>query len=148
PKARSSTYEGAALEQSEIARPDITVPPLPMAKAGECYARAWNEPTYDTRPERRVMQTAGERIEIIPARYETVQEQVVVKEASKEFQVIPAEYETITERVMVKPAYTRQLRSPRPTTHSASRSSCARPTRPGSLATTVVSPRLTKPPES
>ena len=112
PKAQPGAYEGAALKEPAPARPDIVMPPLPTAKAGECYARAWNEPVYDIRNERRIKQAASERIEVIPARYEVVQEQVLVKEASKEYQVIPAEYETVKERVMVKPAYTKTVEIP------------------------------------
>lgn len=112
PKAQPAPYEAAALKEPAPAKPDITMPPLPTAKAGECYARAWNEPVYDTRSERRIKQAASERIEVIPARYETVKEQVLVKEASKKYEVIPAEYSTVKERVMVKPAYTKTVAIP------------------------------------
>lgn len=107
-KPEPKAYEGAALQKQA----DITMPPLPTAQAGECYARAWNEPKYDVRPQQRLKQAATTRVKVIPARYETVEEQVLVKEASKEYQVIPAEYETVKERVMVKPAYTKTVAIP------------------------------------
>ncbi len=107
-KPQPEAYEGAALQKQA----DITMPPLPTAQAGECYARKWIEPTYDIRPQQRLKQAATTRVKVIPARYETVEEQVVVKEASKEYQVIPAVYETVKERVMVKPAYTKTVSIP------------------------------------
>lgn len=110
--AQPVAYQGAALKEPAQVAPDMTMPSMPTAKAGECYARVWNEPKYDTREERRIKQAAAERIEVVPARYETVNEQVLVKEASKEYTVIPAQYETVKERVMVKPAYTKTVAVP------------------------------------
>lgn len=84
----------------------------PNAKAGECYARAWVEPKYDTVTERVLKSEASERLEIIPARYETVEERILVQEASERIEVIPAAYKTIKEQVVVKPASTKIVQIP------------------------------------
>ena len=75
----------------------------PGAKAGECYARVFTPPVYDTETVRVLAQEASNRVEVIPATYETVTERVVVKEASSRLEVIPATYETVEERVLVEP---------------------------------------------
>ena len=77
------------------------------ADAGQCFTKVWNEPTYNTVPQRTLVKAASERIEVVPARYEKVQEVVVVTPARKEYRTIPAEYETVTEKVLVRPAYVR-----------------------------------------
>ena len=79
----------------------------PAAKAGECYARVFVPPTYNTTQETMLKKAAGERIEIIPAKYEMGTERVLVKEETTRLEVIPAKYETVTERVLVKEASSR-----------------------------------------
>ncbi len=105
-------------------------PLLPVqAKAGECYARVFVPPSYQTKTEQHLKAEASERVEIIPAKYgmaeqrvlvkeaterlevipatyRTVQEQVLVSEESERIETVPAVYGTETERVLVKPAYT------------------------------------------
>ncbi|MEM7254216.1 MAG: peptidoglycan-binding domain-containing protein [Pseudomonadota bacterium] len=101
----------------------------PAAKPGECYARVFIPPQYESVTKTVVAREASERVEVIdpeygwveeqilvkesstelrvvPARYETVDEQVLVREASSELVVEPAVYDTVTEQVMVRPAYT------------------------------------------
>ena len=83
-------------------------PDLPQAaNAGSCFTKVWIEPKYTTVPKRTLVRAAGERIEVVPARYEKVQETVIVKPASKQYRTIPAQYETVTEQVLVRPAYVR-----------------------------------------
>jgi hypothetical protein len=74
---------------------------------GVCYVKVWNEPKYNTVMQKTLVKPAGERIEIVPARYEKREQQVVVQPARKELQTVPAEYDTVTEKVLVRPAYTR-----------------------------------------
>lgn len=101
----------------------------PNAKAGECYARVFVPPSYQTQTERVMVQPEGERVQysepqyewvmetrvlrpehekldIVPAKFEWVEERVMVKEASEELRYVAAEYEWVEERVLVKPAYT------------------------------------------
>ncbi len=74
----------------------------PSAQPGECYARVFVPPTYESRSEQVLRREAGSRVETIPAQYETVTEQVLVKEASSRLVTVPATYETVSERVLVQ----------------------------------------------
>lgn len=76
----------------------------PNAKPGECYARIFTPPGYNTESEKVLKRQASEQIEIIPAEYEWVEEKVLIKETSYELEVVPGEYDTVEEKVMVKPA--------------------------------------------
>ena len=81
---------------------------LPQASnAGACFTKVWKEPKYTTVQQRTLVKPAGERIEVIPARYVKAQETVIVRPARKEYRTIPAQYETVTEKVLVRPAYVR-----------------------------------------
>ena len=83
-------------------------PDLPQAaNTGSCFAKVWNEPKYNIVPQRRLVQAASERTEVLPARYEKAQETVIVTPAGKKYRTIPAEYETVTEKQLVRPAYVR-----------------------------------------
>ncbi len=82
------------------------------AKAGECYTRVWQDPQYQTLTERTLVSEAGERIEIIPAKYGKVTKRVLVQEASTKLVTVPATYRTVTERVMVEPARTETVQVP------------------------------------
>lgn len=79
----------------------------PNAEPGKCYARVWEEPTYRTVTEQVLRREAGERIEIIPAKYEWVEEKVLVRAAFDKEEVIAPQYESTSEKILVKPASTR-----------------------------------------
>jgi Putative peptidoglycan binding domain len=79
----------------------------PKAKPGECYARVFVPPTYNTVTEQVLKRDASERLETIPAKYEWVEETVAVQEPSEKLEVVPATYEWVEERVLVKPATSR-----------------------------------------
>ena len=76
----------------------------PNAKPGECYARLFVPPTFETISEDVVTQQATENITIEPAKYEWVEEKVMVQEASLKFEAVPASYKTVEELVEIKPA--------------------------------------------
>lgn len=76
----------------------------PKAEPGQCFTRVWQEPTYSTSSERKLLSEAGERIEVIPAKYKNGSKRVVVEEASSRLVTVPATYKSVTERVMVRPA--------------------------------------------
>ncbi|MEM9175325.1 MAG: peptidoglycan-binding domain-containing protein [Myxococcota bacterium] len=80
---------------------------LPPAEPGQCYARVFVPPTYETRTEDVLKTAATERLEVIPATYETVDEQVLVEAASERIEVIPAVYGWVEEQVLVKAASSR-----------------------------------------
>ncbi len=80
---------------------------LPPAKPGQCYARVFVPPTYETRREEVLKKGATERVEITPAAYQTVDEKVLVQAASTRIEVIPAEYGWVEEKVLVKGASSR-----------------------------------------
>lgn len=80
---------------------------LPPAEPGQCYARVFVPPTYETQTEEVLKSAATERIELLPATYETVEEQVLVEAASERIEVIPAVYGWVEEQVLVKAASSR-----------------------------------------
>ena len=75
----------------------------PEARAGECFARVFVPPTYQSQTEKILKAEASERIEIDAAQYSWVEEKVLVKEESERVEVIPATYKTTTEKVLVSP---------------------------------------------
>ena len=78
----------------------------PGAQPGQCFTRVWLPPQYKTVTEKRLVQEAGERLEVIPAKMGNVTKRVLVEEASTKLVTIPATYKTVTERVEVSPART------------------------------------------
>ncbi len=80
----------------------------PGANPGQCFTRVWLPPQYKTVSEKRLVQEAGERLEVIPAKYGKVTKKVLVEEASTKIVTVPATYKTVTERVLVRPARTVQ----------------------------------------
>lgn len=80
---------------------------LPPAEPGQCYARVFVPPTYETRTEQVLKRGASESLKVIPTTYETAKEQVLVEAASSRIEVIPAEYGWAEEQVLVKAASTR-----------------------------------------
>lgn len=76
----------------------------PNAKAGECYARVFTPPVYETDTDRVLAKEASEQIEVIPARFEWAEERVLVKEASSRLEIVPAKYDWKEEQILVKPA--------------------------------------------
>jgi hypothetical protein len=79
----------------------------PGAKPGECYARTFVPPSYETKTVSMLKKDASDRVEIVPARFETVQETVLVKEATEKIEIVPATYEWVEERILVREASTR-----------------------------------------
>jgi hypothetical protein len=79
----------------------------PEALPGECYAKVFIPPQYQTVTENRLLKEASVRVEVVPAQYEWVEEQVMVEPDSEVLEVIPARYETIKEKVVVKEASSR-----------------------------------------
>ena len=73
---------------------------LPQAKAGECYARVFVPPSYQTKTEKLLKAEASERVEVIPASYQWTEDKVLVQEASERVEVIPATYKTIDSTVL------------------------------------------------
>jgi len=104
--AADETKEGSAAEMVTAAGHPLAQDPLlpPNARAGECYARVFVPPEYNTETKQVLLHEAGEKVETIPARYEWVEEQVLVKEESEKLEVIPAKYQTVEEQLLVKPA--------------------------------------------
>ncbi len=76
----------------------------PNAKPGECYARVFVPPAYNTESKTVLKRDAYRKLDVVPASYEWATERVLVKEASQKIEVIPATYEWVPEQVMVTPA--------------------------------------------
>jgi hypothetical protein len=78
----------------------------PNAVPGECYAKVFVPPKFETLSERVCVREASERLEIIPAQYEWVEERVMVKDATTELIEEPAEFETQERLVEVERGHT------------------------------------------
>jgi len=84
----------------------------PNAKPGQCFTKIFTPAKYRTVTERKLIEEAGQRIEVVPASYKSGSKRVLVSEASEKLQVIPATYKTVTERVLVKPASKKLVQVP------------------------------------
>ena len=78
----------------------------PNAKPGECYAKVFYPPKFDTVTERICTQEASERLEVIPAKYEWRERQIEVKAAETRLETVPAQYEWKEQTVMVDSGHT------------------------------------------
>jgi hypothetical protein len=98
PQRRSGARTGAG-----AAAPLTDLPQNPVP--GECYARVFIPPKYETVTDRVKIQDASTKKEIVvPPQYEWREERVLVQEASERIETIPAEYEVVEEQVIVKEA--------------------------------------------
>lgn len=89
------------------APPEVKEVLLPKeANPGECFARVFDPPRYETRTMQVLSRQASERVETIPAKFEVVEEKILVREASKRLEEVPAEYGWVEEKVLVKEAQT------------------------------------------
>ena len=75
------------------------------AKSGECYARVYLPPEFDTVTERVCVREESEKIEIIPAKYDWVEERVLVKEASTRLVEVPAQFDVQDLLVQTSPGH-------------------------------------------
>lgn len=74
----------------------------PNARPGECYARAWVEPTYQERTEQILVSEESARVEVIPASYQMVSETVLKKPEGTKLVTRPATYDTVTEQKLIR----------------------------------------------
>ncbi len=84
----------------------------PDAKPGQCFTKIFTPAKYRTVNERKLVEEAGQRFEVIPASFKQGTKRVLVSEASEELQVVPARYKTVTEKIMVKPASKKLIQVP------------------------------------
>lgn len=95
--------EVAMSSQSAAMQPEGDLFP-PDAQPGECWARTFVPPTYQTVSEQFLVRGSSESLEVIPAKYTWVEENVLVKEAAERLEIIPAEYQWVEEKYLIKPA--------------------------------------------
>ena len=77
---------------------------LPMnAKPGECYARVFEPPQYNSETRQVLSRAASEKLEIIPATYEWTQETIMTKPQGIRLETVPATYEWAEQTVVVEP---------------------------------------------
>ena len=106
------TASGSCKKPCEVkttcARPadEVAAELPPHARPGECYAKVWIPPKFDTVTERIMVRPASERLEIIPAEYGWVEERVCVKEASTTLIEEPAQFADKEVTLQVEPAHT------------------------------------------
>lgn len=105
---QTQAAEQRAMESGKMAATMTTDIPLlpPDAMPGQCFARVFVPPKYQTVSEQVLREGASERIEIVPAKYEMVEEEVLVREASNRMETVPAKYDWVEEEVQVKAAHT------------------------------------------
>jgi hypothetical protein len=89
---------------------NVELPPNP--KAGECYARVYVPPVFETAEREVLVKEASQNIEIIPAEYEKGSERVMVAEGYDKLEVVEATYKEIEEKVLVAPAKTKIVEVP------------------------------------
>ena len=86
-----------------------TVPPMPAARPGECFALVRRAEQYRTVQRQVLVQPEYERLQVRPAQYEQGVENVVVQEAYERLEIVPATFKEVTERVMIRPPSQRLL---------------------------------------
>lgn len=109
-QARRASKQSTSTEVEDASPGGSLLPP--KARPGECYARVFVPPTYESVKEDVLKREAAERIEIVPAVYGTAEETVLVKDGSEILEIVPATYKGLEERVMVKPATTHVVEVP------------------------------------
>jgi len=78
----------------------------PNAVPGECYAKVFIPPQFETVRDRICTREASERLEISPAQYEWVEERMLVKEASTQLVEVPAQFEWQDQTVQTNGGHT------------------------------------------
>lgn len=78
----------------------------PNAKPGECYAKVFYPPKFETVSERILTQEASEQLEVIPAKFEWQEKQIMVKAAETRLEPVPAQYEWRDQTIMVDAGHT------------------------------------------
>jgi len=117
--SEQASQSGAAMKTSLLP---------PKAKAGQCFARVYTPPAYETQTEKVLKSDGYDEVKIIPAVYRSDPKTVLLKEATEtleiipavygwkeekmlvspeitELKIVPAVYETVEERILVKPAH-------------------------------------------
>ena len=80
---------------------------LPMnARPGECYARVFEPPQYNTESRQVLSRAASERLAIIPATYEWTEETVMTRPKGVKLETVPATYKWSEQTVTVEPRRT------------------------------------------
>lgn len=77
----------------------------PNAKPGECYARVFVPPTFESIEEQVIRAPETEKISVIPAKFEEKTEEVEVEAASFKLELVPAVFEEVEKQVEVAPAH-------------------------------------------
>ncbi|MDP3859761.1 MAG: peptidoglycan-binding domain-containing protein [Stagnimonas sp.] len=103
PHPRSAAIPPPAPGYLPAAMGSHSIPPMPDARPGECFALVKLPEQYRSYQQEYELRAAGERIETTPPRYEMVSEQYVVREAYERMEVVPASFRTITEPVELTP---------------------------------------------
>jgi hypothetical protein len=103
---RSQEAANKALEASKSAGTNSMADLPPNARAGECYARVFEPPTYTTETRNVLSRAASEKLEIVPATYEWVEETVMTKPEGVRLETVPATYKWVEKTVVVEPERT------------------------------------------
>ena len=78
----------------------------PNAKPGECYARVFVPPQYESVEKKVLKSDASQSLSIQPPKFQKATNEIVVEEASFKLEVVPATFETVEKQVEIKPSHT------------------------------------------
>lgn len=84
-----------------------TVPAMPAARPGECYALVRRPEQYRAVQKQIVARPGYERLQVRPARYETSVETVTTQEPYERLEIVPATFKNVSEQVLVQPESSR-----------------------------------------
>lgn len=86
-----------------------TVPPMPAARPGECFALVRTPEQYRSVERQYVSVPGYDRVETTTGRYQTQQQEVVTAESYERMEVTPATFKMVTETVEVRPPTVRYV---------------------------------------
>lgn len=86
-----------------------SVPPMPQARPGECFALVRRPEQYRSVAKQVVARPGYEQMRVQPAQYRTTTQTVTVQEPYERMEIVPATFRTVTEQVMVRPASSRYV---------------------------------------
>ena len=103
-KSKANAIKVNTADKSASSGPMADLPA--NAKPGECYARVFEPPQYNTETRQVLSRAASEKLKVIPATYEWTEETVMTKPEGVRLETVPATYEWAEQTVTVEPQRT------------------------------------------
>ena len=100
-KSKKDVVKANAADKGASADPMAN---LPMnAKPGECYARVFEPPQYNSETRKVLSRAASEKLDVIPATYTWAEQTVMTKPQGVRLTTVPATYEWAEQTVVIEP---------------------------------------------